>query len=136
MKINIKKLIEERNLDRASLAVALFPTAKHPAIALTRLVANRSRLNDEQIYRLSIFCDLSIEQMYEQSLYWKQHSNGGLVRFTMDNWSAILNPATGITKVYMLESLVTTHVLSAMNQPLSTYLSELNQIVINKQVKS
>jgi hypothetical protein len=136
MKIDLKKLIENRALNRPSLAKVLYPKAQHPSIALTRLINGRSRLSEEQIYRLSIFTGLSVDALYQDALYWKQASQSGLVRFTCDNFSAVYSPQTGITKVYELDSLLATHILSKPNQPLSEYLSEINQIVINKSLKS
>ena len=135
MNINLRQLIKDRKLDRAQLSVALFPTSKHPAMALTRLLSGRSKLSEQQIFRLAIHTGLTTDALYEQSHQWKQVSQGGLLRFIRDNYIAVYSPATGITKVYHLETLLATHILSAPNQPLSEYLSEINRIVINKSIK-
>lgn len=136
MNIDLKKLIDSRNLDKKELAKVLFPKAKHPAPALARILAGKAQMQEAQIYRLSMLSGLSIDALYYESLNWKQTVKNGLIRFTLDNYSAIYSPETGITKIYHLESLLATHVLSSPNQPLSDYLTEINRIVINKSVKS
>jgi hypothetical protein len=135
MKIQLSKLIKERNLDRNQLAPVLFPTAKHPRMSVTRLLSGKSKLTEEQIYRLSIFTGLSIDALYEQTLCWKQHTHKGLVRFTTDSYSAIYSPSTGITKVYHLSSLIATHTISSPHQTIEQYLSALNDIIVSKQVQ-
>lgn len=135
MNINLRKLIQDRKLNRSHLAQVLFPTNKHPNVALTRLLAGRSKLVEDQIFRLAMFTGLSVDALYAESLHWKHTAQNGLVRFTMDEYSAVYSPTTGITKVYHLESLLATHIISKPNQPLQDYLTEINQIVINKQVK-
>jgi hypothetical protein len=136
MNIDLKKLIDSRNLDKKELAKVLFPKAKHPAPALARILSGKAQMQEAQIYRLSMLSGLSIDALYYESLNWKQTVKNGLIRFTLDNYSAIYSPETGITKIYHLESLLATHVLSSPNQPLSDYLTEINRIVINKSVKS
>ena len=135
MNINLRKLMYDRKLDRNHVAQVLFPTNKHPNVALTRLLAGRSKLVEDQIFRLAMFTGLTTDQLYQESLHWKHTAQNGLVRFTMDEYAAIYSPATGITKIYHLESLLATHTISKTNQPLQEYLTEINQIVINKQVK-
>lgn len=135
MNINLRKLMNDLKLDRNHLAQILFPTNKHPNVALTRLLAGRSKLVEDQIFRLAMFTGLTVDALYAESLHWKHTAQNGLVRFTMDTYSAIYSPATGITKVYHMDSLLATHVISKSNQPLQEYLTEINQIVINKSVK-
>ena len=136
MKIDLKKLIEVRKLDKKELAKVLYPKSKHSALALSRLLRDANKLSEEQIYRLSMFTGLSIDALYTDQMQWTMKSSDSWIRFTMDNFTAIYSPQTGVTKVYHLESLLATHVLSAPNQPLSEYLAEINRIVINKSVKS
>lgn len=135
MRINLKKLIHSRGIDKSHLAQVLYPDHKHPSMALTRLIAGRSKLQEEQIFRLSMFTGLSVDALYSESMHWKRTEQAGLIRFSLDNYSAIYSPATGITKIYHLDSLLATHVLSKTNQPLGEYLSEINQIVINKSIQ-
>ena len=136
MNIDLKKLIEVRKLDKKQLAKVLFPKAKHPTPALTRVLIGKSKLSEEQIYRLAMFSDLSIDALYFESMQWTMKSSDSIIRFTLDSYSAIYSPQTGITKIFHLETLLATHVMSAPNQPLSDYLTEKNRIVINKSVKS
>lgn len=136
MNIDVKKLITVRKLDKKELSKVLYPKAKHPSPALSRLLSGKSKLSEEQIYRLAMFTGLSIDALYYDSMQWSMKSSDSLIRFTLDNYSAIYSPQTGITKIYHLESLLATHVISTPNQPLSDYLTEINRIVINKSVKS
>lgn len=135
MRINLRKLMQDRNLDRNHLALVLFPENKHPAMALTRLLANRNSMNEEQIFRLSMYTGLTVDALYTESQHWKTEHTGGLVRFTRDKYTAIYSPATGITKVYHLESLLATHVLSKPTQPLQEYLQEINTVIINNSIQ-
>lgn len=135
MHIDLHKLIEDRKLNRSHLSQVLFPTHKHPAMALTRLLSKRTSLDEEQVFRLSMFTGLTVDALYRDSLHWKRSHTGGLVRFSRDKYSAVYSPTTGITKVYHLEKLLATHILSKPNQPLDVYLSEIDEIVINKSIK-
>jgi len=135
MRINLKKLIEDRDLDRAQLAKVLFPDNLHPSVALTRCLSESTALKEEQIFRLSMFTNLSIDALYEESIQWKNRAQGGLVRFTRDEYTAVFSPETGITKIYHLESLMATHTISRGLTPLSEYLEEINNVIINKSIK-
>jgi hypothetical protein len=136
MLIDIRKLMQERNLDRSTLARVLFPLNKHPNMALTRHMCGSSQLTESQIYRLSIYTCLPIEALYEEFIAWKKKEENGLVRFSRDTYSAIYSPVTGITKIYQFDSLLATHIISKSNQPLNEYLEEVNQVIINNSIKS
>lgn len=136
MRINLHKLMVDRKIDRKDLAAVLFPGHKYSAVALTRLLSGRSKLGEEQIYRLSIFTGLSIDALYADTMQWKQTSDAGFIRFTMDQFRAVYAPANGVTKIYHLEKLLATHILSKPNQPLSDYLREITDIVVSKSINN
>lgn len=136
MRINLKKLIQDRNLDKSTLAKVLFPANKHPSMALSRLMTNNMQLNEQQIYRLSIFAELSIDALFLDSHNWKHEVQNDLVRFTRDRYSAVYSPYTGITKIYHLDSLIATHTISQPTQSLASYLDDISKVVINNSIKS
>lgn len=136
MRIDLSAIIADRDLDRTALAKVLFPSNEHPMPALTRVLQGRARLKEEQIYRLSLFTGLSIDALYKDSLYWKITQHEELVRFSRDNYSAIYSPATGITKIYHLESLIATQTISASNQLLADYFREIHEIITLKSVQT
>ncbi len=136
MRIDLSKLIEERKLDKKALACVLFPNNNFPSMALQRVLQRETCLDEQQIYRLSVYCQLSIDALYSESMYWKQSSSNGLVRFSLDNYNAIYSPTTGITKIYDLESLFSTTLMSQNTLTLSEYLNTLNTIINNQKVKS
>lgn len=134
MRIDLKRLIADRDLDKVELAKVLFPGNLHPSSALARVLQGRARLKEEQIYRLSIYTGLSIDSLYADLLYWKTQQQNDVVRFSRDSYTAIYSPATGITKIYHLENLLATQVLGAPNQLLSEYFQQIDEIIINKSV--
>jgi len=134
MRIDLKRVIEDRDLDRGQLAQALFPANLHPAAALSRLLLSRARMKEEQIYRLSIFTGLSIDALYMDALYWKTTTHDDVVRFSKDNYCAIYSPATGVTKIYHLEKEIAVHVIGFSQKPFAEYFRELDQIIINQSV--
>ena len=133
--INLSQLIEDRNLDKAELAKVLFPKNLHSSHALTRALARGTSLKEEQVYRLSMFTGLSMESLYAGSLHWKMQAKDGLIRFTRDEFTAVYSAQTGLTKVYHLNSLLATHTLSKLNQPLDEYLQEISNIITQKSVR-
>lgn len=134
-RINLAQLIQDRDLDRKQLAKVLFPKNLHPSQALTRVLANRTSLREEQVYRLSIFTGLSMEALYAGTLHWKMEAKEGLIRFTRDEYVAVYSATTGVTKIYRLDSLLATHTISKLNQPLEQYLEEINTIVTEKSIR-
>jgi len=129
MRIDLKKLIQELDLDKSTLAQVLFPTNSHPSQALARLLQRNVSLKEKQIYRLSMFTGLSIDSLYEDSLLWKMETLEETLKFTRGDYTAIYYPNTGFTKVYELNSPLAVKIVSVRTESLSEYLADVDEVI-------
>lgn len=135
MIIDLENLIQNLKINRKELAQILFPKSAHPIQGLNRLISRRTMLDEQQLYRLSTYTGLSIDAMYDPAMFWKATVNGEHIRFTNGDYTALYDPETGITKITLFNSRIAIHVISARTQTLKDFLSEINQIIINKKIQ-
>lgn len=128
-KIDLMAVMDKYKLDKKDLAVALFPSNKYASVALTRVLNGINLLDSEQLSKLASMAGVSVDSLYTDR-QWEQTSNkSGEIIFTKDDFRAVLNTDTWITKLYAKETLKHEEVLSSKTVPLSEYLEKLNEII-------
>lgn len=127
-KINIYKFIDDHGLDRKEVETLLFPTAKHPYYALNRVAKGEGLLDSEQLYKLAEMAGVSVSDLYD-SKKWKMKSDANTVTFESEDYKAVLDQKTWITKIFKKDSMLHEAVICPGTTPLSEYLGELDKIV-------
>ena len=136
MTVDLADLIHKLSLDKKLLAKVLFPENSRPMLALSRLVTGRSRLNDEQLFRLSTFTNLPVDALYKSSAYWKSITQNHSIRFTNGNYTALYDSQTGIVKVLHLNKQIAVHVIAPKVVTLTEFLQSINLIIVKQQIKT
>lgn len=125
--IDVKQIIETRGLDKKEIASQLFPTNKHPALALNRVIAGDSFLDSMQISKLSLLSGLTIPEIF--GVKWDTKAEENVLIFTYGDYRAELNRDTWVTKVFHYDSMFHESIIHSGTIALSKYLYELNLII-------
>ena len=127
--IDLKAIIEVKNLDHETVAKELFPTNQYPKLALNRVLLGKSMLDASQISKLSILTGLPINDLFSGS-GWSTQSSGEKHKFTNGEFVAELDTETWITKVFYCGSLKHESIIHSKNVVLSEYIAALNIITL------
>ncbi len=133
-KIDLKRVIQERELDTNELAKHLFPGNTHARLALNRVMRGESLLNADQISKLALFCGLSIEELFSGGA-WTNKKDKGIHTFTNGDFKAELNLGEGMTKLYHKGSLFHESILHESMIPLNEYIKKI-EVEILKFLKN
>lgn len=126
-KIDLKKIIKQRELDVAQVASQLFPNNKYSRLALNRVMQGKALLDSAQISKLALIADLDISELY--GIKWKATTKGGIMTLTTGDYVAILDTRSWITKVLHKNSLFHESIIHNGSTPLSLYLSKIGDII-------
>lgn len=126
--IDINNIIESKGLDQTDLAKELFPGAKHPKMALQRIIKGEAQLDSEQIVRLSIYTGIPIGELFGQR-DWKAKTKEGVHTFESEDYRAELDTNTWISKVWKKDELIHEVVIHDQHISLSNYFSILNNVI-------
>ena len=127
-KIDLKKIIHAKKLDAKEVAAQLFPTHKHPKLALDRVLAGEGVLDANQISRFSFYSGIPIAELYEGA-GWRSTSDGSTHVLTNGDYTAELDTATWTTKVYHKKSLFHEFVIHSSTISLGVYVETLNSVI-------
>lgn len=126
--LNLSRLIDNLQLDKDQLAVDLFPTHKHPARALNRVLIGESTLDTPQLLKLAAITDLTFEQLFNEVQY-KTKAKKGLITFETEDFRAELNTTEWTTKVFHKGTLFHEEMLHKQGIQLSEYLNTITNII-------
>jgi len=129
--IDLKSIIEAKELDVNVVAQQLFPTNQYARLALNRVMAGKAELDASQISKLALLANMTISDLYNNG-GWKADSVDGIHKFTNGDFIAELNTNTWVTKVFHKNSLIHESVIHSKNVPLNEYISTLNNLILNK----
>lgn len=129
MKIDLKSIIETRQLDVDQLAKNLFPANKYPKLALNRVLSGEANLDEVQIAYLATSLNTSIDDLYSNQS-WKAKSSEGIHVFEKDGYKVELNTETWISKIFHQETLIHESVIHNASIALSTYLEEIDKTIL------
>lgn len=128
--IDLKAIIEAKNLDYKIVAQQLFPTNQYARLALNRVIAGKALLDSTQISKLALLANMTIDELYTNR-EWKAETTNGIHKFTNGDYIAELNTNTWVTKVFHNTSMIHESVIHAKDTPLNQYLEALNNVILN-----
>jgi len=131
--IDLKKLINDRNLDKKEIASLLFPDHRHPSLALNRIISGESKLDSDQISKLSSFSGVSIADMFSGKNRCLGSQRINEMTFENGDYKAILDMSNWSTKIFHKDSLFHDQVLHSISIPLREYLEMLDQLILKKE---
>lgn len=134
MKIDLQNIIDLNDLDKKKLASELFPDAKFPIPAMSRILSGESLMNSEQLSKLAHMLDVSVDDLYSTG-GWKMKGNKAdnshVITFSASNYRAELDTKTWITKIYHKGSLFHESVIIDGKCPINEYLQTINTLILN-----
>lgn len=125
--INIKKIIVENGLNTQDVAIHLFPTNKHPNLALNRIIKGEGELNSVQVSKLASLADITIQQAYSGE--WTPKNLDNICTIVTTEFLAELNTDTWKTKLFHKKSLFHQDNLSWDGLTPLGYINYLNNII-------
>ena len=96
-KINLGRIIKNKNIDRKHLAEVLYPMHKHPVMAIDRVVNGEMLLDSTQIVKLSDYTGIAVEDLFTDS--WKSTIKDGTVTLVNGDYVAVINTETWATSI-------------------------------------
>ena len=116
---NIIKVIEKHKLDIEAVAKVLFPKAKHPVLALTRILENKAYLDVHQLESLAKFIGVPPGDLFYIE-DWHCNTYDNFLTFSKGDYRVILNKG-GYFLVVMkgdeiIEQVVTSHEILTIKQ--------------------
>jgi len=134
-KIDLNQILEAHpSLGKKEIGLQLFPTNKHPVLALSRILSGAAQLNAEQVSKLALMLGVDIATLYKGG-DWHTEGIEGKIIFKRKTFTAILDTETLETQLYDGASMFHDIILSPEGVQLSEYLDNLNSI-INKHVNT
>lgn len=126
--IELGRIIEDLSISKSDLALDLFPTHKHPMMALDRVIQGKSNLDTTQLSKLAALTNLTFDELYNGK-NWKTKAKNNLITFEVDDFKAELDTKTMTSKVYHKASLFHETILHKTSIGLSEYLNEITNII-------
>jgi hypothetical protein len=127
-KINLKKIMENNDLDVTDLAKQLFPGNKYPKLAINRVLSGAALLDANQISKLALILDVDISKLFDGG-NWKMSTKNSCHTFLFKEFKAEFNTKDWTTKIYYNESLFHESILHTHSIVLSEYLAFLDKQV-------
>ena len=126
--IDIKGIIAAKGLDRKIVAAQLFPKNAYPVLALNRVIAGETSLNEQQISKFAAVAGVELEDLYSPRS-WRKTREGEDLVFQSQDWTARYNTETKITTLLHNNSMVHEEVVHKAAITLDDYLRSLELII-------
>lgn len=134
--INLKHLIESRDLCYNEVAVLLFPDNKHPKLALNRVLKGEARLDSAQISRLAAFMKVEISDLYGLPGWKASLGEDGIHVFKNGEFTARLNTTTWTTEVFKNDELLHGTIIHSGCMSLENYIQQIHKFLFNHESDS
>lgn len=128
-RIDITAICKVKELDLSQVAAQLFPKNKHPRLALNRVIAGDSALDENQISKFSLMTGISIGNLFSGN-EWRHASKESIHVFTSTEFRAELDTTNWTTRLFHNESMFHEHILHNGSITLTSYLELLNSEII------
>ncbi len=123
MGINLKKLITDKGLNKVRLAKELYPENQHPSSALKRVLIGEAMLDEEQISRLSLLTNTSINALFSGD--WKVRNKKNIVYFENELFHGELDRDTWLAKFFSKSDIEHHRILLAKAVTLKEFIDKL-----------
>jgi len=124
-KIDLKKIIEAKNLNVKEVALELFPGNKYPHLALKRVLLGEGVLDADQISRFSLYSDIPISELYTGA-NWKSTIQDRTHVLINGQYRAELDTKTWTTKLFHKNSIFHEFIIHSSGISLGDYIERLN----------
>ena len=129
---NINNIIRDYNLDVNEIAEVLFAEAKHPKLALNRILKGEAHLSVEQLEKLASFIGVMPSSLFELDS-WKDATENGYLGFKKGIFKAKLNYNNTFLTLYKNNEVVSEIVLNTQGMTVAQFIEYLDNLILNHQ---
>lgn len=126
---DINSIVENYNLDVDELAKVLFPDAKYPKPALSRILKGESSLSVDQLEKLAAHIGVMPSELFMLDT-WKDASENGLLAFKKGRFLAKLNHGNTFLTLYEDGKVVATGLIDSCIS-VSDFVKYLDNLITN-----
>jgi hypothetical protein len=127
--INLNAIIAKGHLSVLEVAKHLFPKAKYPKMALSRILTGEALLDASQISKLSMLYGVDISELFESTNTWEHKNQGIIHRFINGDFLAEFSFGTGRVKVYHKDSIFHDELIFANALTIAEFVAKLDTII-------
>jgi len=121
--MDVKKLIQDRDLDIKIIAKELFPENAYPQMAFKRILKGEATLSVPQIKRLAALAGMDPSKALSGN--WTKRSKGTKFTITSGDYRAELDMKSWITRLFHGKSMFHEELLTRPFIPLSEYIAQV-----------
>lgn len=130
--IDVKKVVEDNNLDVAELAALLFPKNKHPKMSLDCVMRGEQLLNSEQLLAFAKYVGVPIGDLFTFR-GWQIRAEPLQFTFSKGEYRAVLNQQTFMTALYHKERRTFQEIVHKSSITMSEYVARLDELITKTQ---
>lgn len=127
---NINNIIRDYSLDSDELAKVLFPAAKYPKQAFSRILKGEASLSVEQVEILAAHIGVLPSHLFMLDT-WKDASEDGLLAFKKGVFLVKLNYNGTFLTLYKNGEVVDQRVISTHDMPIKDLIEYLDNLISN-----
>lgn len=128
---NINKVLERYKPNVNELAKVLFPSAKHPHLAFSRVVKGEAALDAVQLQSLASYLGILISDLFEVAEDWKAEIDKNHLIFVNGPYKVRLNYQGAFLVLYKDDKLVKRAVLNTSSMLLTDFIDYINNLIKN-----
>lgn len=126
--MDLKKIIEDHNVDTKELAKQLFPIHSFPNKALERIMLGQGTLGSDQIEKLAEFLKVPTGALFDPT--WKAKFANNIHTFKKAEFTVNLDIETWQTTILQNNNLKVTKLIGSPNITLEEYFSQIDKILL------
>ena len=127
---NINNIIREYSLDADELAKVLFPSAKYPKQAFSRILKGEASLSVEQVELLAAHIGVLPSHLFMLDT-WKDASENGLLAFKKGVFLVKLNYNRTFLTLYKNNEVVDQRVVATNDMSVKDFIEYLDNLISN-----
>ena len=127
---NIIKIFEKYQISPNEVAKILFPKAKHPTMALTRILEKKAHLDVIQVEHLAKYIGVPVGDLFYIE-DWQCKTNDNLLTFVKDNFKVVLNRGGYFLTVFKDNEVVEQIIANNEALTIKQFIDFINNLTLN-----
>ena len=125
---NINNVIEAYKPNISELAKVLFPAAKYPAMALSRVIKGEANLDTVQVQVLADYLGLLVSDLFTLDTWKAKYENSSLT-FVRGIYKVRLNYQGAFLVLYKNDELIKKDLLNTSSMALTDFINYINELI-------
>lgn len=129
---DINDIIARYKPNIEELASVLFPHAKYPLMAFSRVLEGKTKLDTQQIQNLATFLGVNIYDLFTIS-GWAGLTEDKCLTFVKDDYKIKLNYNGAYLLLYKKEKLIYKELSCTTNMTIEEFINYINNLIKNQE---